>query len=155
MRNDSDPSAGSSGRAGAAGALGGLLLRIADAGIELRERGECAAPDRDELRHRWGGHDDGCLALGLPEHRIAAAIGRWDRAGAARLLLEAVEDAIREIVALGPDGWTAIGAREALRYAVELRIAPTVNGGVDASCLARGSGRDLREGRGPSRRSVV
>ncbi len=134
---------------GAGAALAARLERLCAAGIELRTRGRCAAPDRREAGHALRGHDAGCRTVGLPVEGTARALRRWDTAGAARLLVEALRGAVREIDALGQE-WSPDQAREIVGYAMAQRIPPRPR---EDGAAGSGSGRAPRWSRGPSRRS--
>ncbi|WP_449282832.1 hypothetical protein, partial [Leucobacter sp.] len=108
---------------GAAAALAARLELLCAAGIELRARGVCAAPDRREAGHALRGHDAGCRAIGLPLERTVRALRWWDGAGAAGLLTEALREAVEEIDALGEE-WSPAEAREIVGYAIAQRITP-------------------------------
>ncbi|WP_053383969.1 hypothetical protein [Leucobacter celer] len=134
---------------GAGAALAARLERLCAAGIELRAHGRCAAPDRREAGHLLRGHDAGCRTVGLPVEGTARALQRWDTAGVAGLLVEALREAVREIDALGQE-WSPDQAREIVGYAIAQRITPRPRDDAAPGC---GSGRDPRRSRGPSRRS--
>ena len=110
-------------RPGAGAALAARLGALCAAGIELRARGACAAPDRREFRHALRGHDAGCRALGLPLADTERVLRKWDAGGAAGLLIEALREAVEEIGALGA-GWSPELAHEIVGYAIARRITP-------------------------------
>lgn len=112
-------------RAGRAARLAARVERICFAGIELRARGACADP-------RGGpgctpdahAHDRGCRALGVPMRRLTSAVRAWDAVGAAGLVCEALDEAVRDIESFG-GAWDAGFARDALAYALRRRITPS------------------------------
>lgn len=133
-------------RAGAAAALAARLKRLCAAGIELRARGSCAAPDRREGRHSLHGHDEGCRTIGLPVHGVVRALRRWDAAGVAALLIEAVQEAVGEIDALGDTRWSSEQAGEILSYAIAQRITPRegISGaGIRGAGASEGAGKHV------------
>lgn len=119
---------------GGAAELADRLERFCARGIELRAAHSCAEPGITGRAHLRLGHDAGCSALGVPRRAIALTVAMWDQAGAGRLLLEAVDEAIAALVGIDwhagiePDddtgGWHPQLARECLAYAIRIRITP-------------------------------
>ena len=109
---------------GAAAVLAARALRLCLTGLELRRRGGCAAGDGAERRHARRGHDAGCTALGLHLGSVERAVSRWDRCGAAALVLEGVRAGVRSISEDPTARVDAEAAAELLAYELGRRITP-------------------------------
>ncbi|WP_024355982.1 hypothetical protein [Leucobacter chironomi] len=73
--------------------------------------------------------------------RLACVVRVWDTVGAAGLVCEALDEAVRDIEALG-GAWHAGFARDALAYALRRRITPS-----QAPSPSHDPGNDVGRGR--------
>ena len=110
-------------RAGAASRLAGRVLVWTQEGLERRARGRCGTPLGAERRHRTGGHDAGCAALGLPRHELVRMIEQADTTGVGPLISDAIDQAIEDLAHRGA-AWSIEAAREVICEAIERRITP-------------------------------
>lgn len=133
----------------AAAELAALLEELCGAGIRHRETGWCTGdvrglagvpppprpgvapgPPGDPRRytaHLRRGHDGGCPALGIPRASVERLLRSRDSVGASALLLEAFDEAVRELSSPSVE-WSGERAREAVAHAVRTRITPAGHG---------------------------
>lgn len=112
-----------------AGSLRVKDLTISPAGVTARPattRSEARGEASRAETHGRSGHDAGCASLGLPLSLVDRALAQWDESGASGLLIEAMHEAVGDILedTRRGGGWRQSYARESLSYAIERRITP-------------------------------